>query len=288
MEYLVTYGWAVLILAILLVSLYELGVFNPGVSGVRVQPGACQVFRPQGAWTKFNVALEGECNSGLPQYVMKLTGASSYVYIQNQFQPLQGTKATIVIWAKWSGAPPGGRQEILGSDSSLGNEVNPIIAVNDSGVEDAESWVCVSTCWPEAWSGAGTITPGKWYFFVSRYNGSDVSLWISGSQVNNAGASGNLQAQGTGTTTYIGSRSNTCCYFNGEVANAQLYNTSLSQSQIQALYNEGIGGAPITLQNLVGWWPLNGNSNDYSGNRLNGVDTEVSYISAWTGGYTAP
>ena len=62
-------------------------------------------------------------------------------------------------------------------------------------------------------------------------------------------------------------------YFSGSIANVQIYNTSLSANEVQALYLEGIGGAPIDLQNLVGWWPLNGNANDYSGNGNNGVPT---------------
>ena len=68
----------------------------------------------------------------------------------------------------------------------------------------------------------------------------------------------------------------------------QIYNTSLSQSEIQALYKEGIGGAPINVNNLVGWWPLNGNTNDYSGNDNNGVPTNITYTSAWTSSYSAP
>ena len=50
----------------------------------------------------------------------------------------------------------------------------------------------------------------------------------------------------------------------------QLYNASLSSNQISLLYDEGIGGVPVQLRGLVGWWPLNGNPNDYSGNGNNG------------------
>ncbi|MGC8648572.1 MAG: hypothetical protein ACP5SJ_03745, partial [Candidatus Micrarchaeia archaeon] len=64
--------------------------------------------------------------------------------------------------------------------------------------------------------------------------------------------------------------------------------TSLPTSEIQALYQEGIGGAPIDLQNLVGWWPLNGNANDYSGNGNNGAPTNVIFTSGWYSGYTPP
>ena len=75
---------------------------------------------------------------------------------------------------------------------------------------------------------------------------------------------------------------------NGQIANVQVYNTSLSGPEVNALYIEGIGGAPLKLQNLVGWWPLNGNANDYSGDNNNGAPSGVSYTSQWTSGYTPP
>ena len=37
-----------------------------------------------------------------------------------------------------------------------------------------------------------------------------------------------------------------------------------------ALYGEGIFGSPIQASSLIGWWPLDDNSNDYSGNGQNG------------------
>ncbi len=73
------------------------------------------------------------------------------------------------------------------------------------------------------------------------------------------------------------------------MADVQLYNTSLDQNSITALYQEGIGGAPIDLQNLVGWWPLNGNANDYSGNGYNGnINGNVLFTDNWLGSYTPP
>jgi hypothetical protein len=44
----------------------------------------------------------------------------------------------------------------------------------------------------------------------------------------------------------------------------------------------------LAQQNLVAWWPLNGNANDYSGNGNNGQATNVTYTGSWTGGYTPP
>ena len=67
--------------------------------------------------------------------------------------------------------------------------------------------------------------------------------------------------------------------FNGSVANAQLYNTALSHTQIQQLFSEGMGGSSLSNAGLVGWWPLDGNANDYSGNNNNGVATNVQWVS---------
>ena len=93
---------------------------------------------------------------------------------------------------------------------------------------------------------------------------------------------GNLQI---GLTTAYGIGGN---QFFGNIANVQVYNISLSANEIQALYLEGIGGAPIDLQHLVGWWPLNGNANDYSGNGNNGQINNVNFVSNWYSGYTPP
>ncbi|MCL5099784.1 MAG: LamG domain-containing protein [Candidatus Marsarchaeota archaeon] len=66
-------------------------------------------------------------------------------------------------------------------------------------------------------------------------------------------------------------------YFNGSIANVQIYSTALSQAQVSQLYQEGISGTPISNAGLVGWWPLDGNANDYSGNGNNGVPNYVNY-----------
>jgi hypothetical protein len=65
------------------------------------------------------------------------------------------------------------------------------------------------------------------------------------------------------------------------LANVQVYNTSLDASQVLALYQEGIGGAPVNPQYVVGWWPLNGDAIDYSGNNNNGAPTAITFVSQY-------
>jgi len=74
MEYLMTYGWAILIIAVVLGALFQLGVFNPMTFAPKAPPGACQVFRPNGPGTTSFINLEGICSGELPQYAAQFNG----------------------------------------------------------------------------------------------------------------------------------------------------------------------------------------------------------------------
>ena len=100
---------------------------------------------------------------------------------------------------------------------------------------------------------------------------------------------GNSQAISTSCTFTSGSYKQTFGYnvatgteyFKGSMANLQIFNTTISNSEIETLYQEGINGHPLSDANLAGWWPLNGNANDYSGNNNNGTSTNVAYTNIY-------
>ncbi|MFP3288819.1 MAG: hypothetical protein RXO35_00045 [Candidatus Micrarchaeota archaeon] len=133
MEYLMTYGWAILIISVVLAALFQLGVFNPMTFAPKAPPGSCQVFRRNGPYITSFINLEGICSGELPQYVAQFNGAGANVTIKSSSPLLTSNQATMAVWAYWNSGHPGGRQEILGADSSPGYEINPIIAFNDSG-----------------------------------------------------------------------------------------------------------------------------------------------------------
>jgi len=120
-----------------------------------------------------------------------------------------------------------------------------------------------------------TIGFNRWYFvaFTAQDSGSNTiwNFYLNGSLVASGSVGQNIQsvsAIGLGDYAY---------YFVGQLSNVQIYNTSLSPSQVQALYQEGVEGLPLPNAGLIGWWPLNGNANDYSGNGNNGVATNVKF-----------
>ncbi|MCL5239337.1 MAG: hypothetical protein M1286_02610, partial [Candidatus Marsarchaeota archaeon] len=109
MEYLMTYGWAILIIAVVLGALFQLGVFNAGTFAPKAPPGACQVYRPEGPGTTTNINIEGICSGELPQYVAFLppdTGSNpSYILTSNSIMnSIVATDSfTLVLWIYFKG-----------------------------------------------------------------------------------------------------------------------------------------------------------------------------------------
>ncbi|MGC9205248.1 MAG: hypothetical protein ACP5FN_03170, partial [Candidatus Micrarchaeia archaeon] len=83
MEYLMTYGWAILIIAVVLGALFQLGIFNANNFAPKAPPGSCQVFRPNGPDTTSFINLEGICSGELPQYVAYFGGRDGSTWTNN-------------------------------------------------------------------------------------------------------------------------------------------------------------------------------------------------------------
>jgi hypothetical protein len=126
-------------------------------------------------------------------------------------------------------------------------------------------------------AGISWLKTNTWYFVVGTWNGSMLKLYVNGQFIANLSATGSLLPT-PGAQAFIG-RDIVGVFWNGTIANVQIYNTALSQQEIQYLYQQGLGGGPIHLQNLVAWWPLNGDAKDYSGNNNHGtIYGGVSFI----------
>ena len=286
MEYLMTYGWAILIISVVLAALFQLGVFNPMTFAPKAPPGSCQVFRPNGPYTTSFINLEGVCSGELPQYVAQFNlGQTSWIYSATPPLPNGANKGTMTAWIN---------PRLVQGDSTYAGIVRIDGAVcagglllslqGSSGLPSMATW-----CNDFVPSSGPKVVYNSWNFVAVVLNGQSVSLNVNGAWVN--GTLSSMPSLQSGHLSYnfsIGSTDSPGRMFNGSISNVQIYNTSLSGSEIQALYLEGIGGAPIDLQNLVGWWPLNGNANDYSGNGNNGQTYNVNFVSNWYNGYTPP
>ncbi|MGC8572106.1 MAG: LamG-like jellyroll fold domain-containing protein [Candidatus Micrarchaeia archaeon] len=286
-EYLMTYGWAILIIAVVIVVLFHMGIFNTN-TGPRAQPGSCKVFRPNGPGTIQYMSLEGQCNNEVPEYVAYFNGNTSWISVGKDPFVINASlkSATITLWFKYEGPST---LSYGGTGLAFTDEWAQQVSISTNTIAPYYA-ACING---GDWYGFSLPNTQSWHFFaLTGSNTKGVVYYLDGQQIfaNTIGAS-NLV--GIGTYVSIGGTGTGgphCCGYdyNGLLANIQFYNTSLSANEIQALYQEGIGGAPIDLQNITGWWPLNGNAKDYSGNNQNGVPNNVVFTSFWENDYTTP
>ncbi|MCL5430071.1 MAG: LamG domain-containing protein [Candidatus Marsarchaeota archaeon] len=126
-------------------------------------------------------------------------------------------------------------------------------------------------------SSPNSITPqGRYWLMVSgTYDGAtgESNIYLNGTLVKSANIGNNLVITTTNSLLIAYDHLATQLdVFNGMIMNAQVYGSALNKSQINNIYMEGATGIPLNNVGLVGWWPLNGNPNDYSNNGNDGTD----------------
>ena len=125
-----------------------------------------------------------------------------------------------------------------------------------------------------------SFPPNTWEMVTAEYNGStgQATVYLDNITISSAMLSPHLNLAQSVPFDIGNSYSSGEKYgLNGTMANVQLYSVPLSESDINALYNSGVYGMPRPNDGLVGWWPLNGNANDYSGNGNNGTENATTY-----------
>jgi hypothetical protein len=250
--------------------------------------------------------LEGGCNGALPQYTLTLAGNSSLLKISDMMQEEGTNSITYIIWVKARNLS--GTYHVLFGDSYgdnndgtnynrngydvyiAGNQISYLpqgyIAVERFGNQPGD---VVHYTNQTVVASLNPIQLNQWYFVAVTYSKPYLKLYVNGVYQGETYGTFPITVNsrmelGAFNTIYAGE------YFQGafQVSNFQAYNSSLSSNQILFMYNEGIGGAPLDLQNLVGWWPLNGNLNDYSGNNHTSYSANAIYTNSWESGYTLP
>ena len=215
--------------------------------------------------------------------VAQFNGASSY--ITTNYVQTAATSYTIVAWIRTT---KGSLQTVV-QDRGSGAGHSLTLGFNNCGAPsggiffaDDLNGVIIGV------SNATPLDNGAWYMVAGTFNApsgtsispSQFTLYINGKPASATGscAVGSDTSPLTGLGgTVIGYHQAWNVYFNGSIADVQVYNSTLSAAQVSQLYREGINSGPIGNAKLVGWWPLDGNANDYSGNGNNGAPANINY-----------
>jgi hypothetical protein len=199
-------------------------------------------------------------------YVGQFTGYDSYVNVADSASLDPTNSVTLAAWVY----PKRYSADNRNGAGIIAKGLQYEISINASGYAVMDG-VLAST---PIYSGV-KVPIGEWSFVVGSLNSNGTAtICVNTACRSNSGTGSNLVVSKSplyiGYGTILPGAVGT--YFNGAIANAQVYDASLSESQISLLYHEGISGMPL-LGGLVGWWPLNGNTNDYSSNNDNGFGT---------------
>lgn len=299
MEFVVSYGWVFIIIMIVLAALYSAGIFSGKSVQPRAPPGECQVYRGKGPGSVSSINLVGVCNGELPKFVTAFGyyggflefGNSNISVPRTNFMPLyaNGSSNQITMTGWILSGPQGDTQTAFAYGNFTGYPGPPWNAIF---INTNESPICNDGMFEAVYSYVNCmyskpIPLNTWMFVAIEYNGTDAIAYsvINGNVIRTSG-SANL-----GSSFRIPAHSSVLIStpWNGIISNVQLYNTTLSENSVLSLYGEGLGGAPINLKNLVGWWPLNGNIHDYSGNGNDGVPYNSAALSgSYEFNYTTP
>ncbi|MBM1105637.1 DUF4038 domain-containing protein [Aurantibacter crassamenti] len=114
----------------------------------------------------------------------------------------------------------------------------------------------------------GTIVASQWQHIAVTYDGNTMSWFVNGLPVGTLNHTGTLLDQNTG---YIGYSGYAQEYFNGKLDDVRIFESALSNNQINDIYSESL----TPLPDSVGYWPFdeqNGTTaNDISGEGNDGL-----------------
>lgn len=231
-------------------------------------------------------------------YVLNFTGQYNYVSITNNsaLSPEAGVNGRMSLCAWYEIKSLSGYQGVLFKGKTSPSNGNAWeYALDQGGYTNAYPSFTVwdSSGQDIAYGQANTITfnsiVNNWSFacFTYDYPDQKADYYFNGVQYNaSITTSYGPAVAGSGNIIIGGGvpSGNGNGYSNISVADLQIYSVILSPGQIKTLYNQGITASPIQSDGLVGWWPLGGDANDYSGNGHTGfpfavVSTYAGFIS---------
>ncbi len=211
-------------------------------------------------------------------YVADFNGTTSYISTNALGLPLGSSGRSVFAWVYFRG--PSGSCTTTSPKYSIYGFGTPATTNQFSGL-----LLCGSQLYFAGWNNDAkstfSLTPDTWNFVGYAYTkgSSSVTLYLNGSfQILPLSSSLNTQPYVSDIGGII-SPGFQGYYFNGSIANVQVYNLTVSSPSAADLYSEGVSGLPLNGYNLVGWWPLNGHSTGYAiASQAVSNDINYSYV----------
>jgi len=187
-------------------------------------------------------------NNAIEDYVFDFSSD----LIDSNFSLTTGqTQFSASIWVKFTGS--------LGNDESLIANESGYSADGFAIFKNASNTI-EFRCESQSAIGTTTIALNKWYLATATYNAGAMVLYVNGQQEATQTTATSITQPSTPKTRLGKYITGNLIPFTGELSNAQIFNTALSATEVETLYNYG---SPIqTLanipqnSNLKAWYKL--------------------------------
>lgn len=222
-------------------------------------------------------------------HVAKFNGVNSYAFVpaKSSLSPEAGSNGAMSLcsWYKINSLTGYNGLIYKGTTSPSSGSV-PEFAIDPAGANGIRQGFQIYSssnniiAYAYANNAISSNSVGKWFFSCAAFNSTNSTYYLNTTRyVGNVISANGVASQGSGRLIFGAGRGG---YSNVSIANVQLYNTSLSQQQVSGIYYRGMFGAPLNTTNLLGWWPLLGDTSDYSSQSntafpFNVIYTSVSY-----------
>jgi len=205
-------------------------------------------YYPLGDQDAFNGADYLVPNSSLKDYVFDFNSASSDNIDCGNNSSFDITSAlTLSAWVKLSSATT---NQFYISKRGSGNAYQ--ISSFSNKAAGMSIWIGGSR---KDLIGTTNHVQDVWYHVVGTYDGSNMRIYLNGVEENSVPQTGAIDT--TTAKLILGAYDGSGYSFDGEISNAAIFNTALSATDVETLYNNG---SPLTsmsgFTSLVGWWKL--------------------------------
>lgn len=165
-------------------------------------------------------------------------GVNDYIVCPTNNFPIGGTARSISVWIKSPNMAVGNKM-LLG----WGSPTNFKMSALAMGRGNLPSRKLMYWGWGDDFDTQMQLQDNVWYHIVYTYENNLGKLYVNGSLDNSANLYPNTPS---GTSFYIGDFTTVCNNFNGIIDDIRIYNRTLSNSEVQDLYNEGGQTTSIT------------------------------------------
>lgn len=182
----------------------------------------------------------------------------------------ENNPGTISVWVKPTGPPVNTDNNATYLPAIIGDIANGSFGIFRGTISGSDDKIWGYNGWESEATVGTTFTVGEWTHIILKKSSTHLCMYKNGIQVECSAHNSRASAATIDIGAYL-------AYFNGSMDELRFYNRALTDSEITELYNQGekdllkinMPQTDLIPQDLVGYWPFDGQQTNWSANTTN-------------------